>query len=126
MHQGVVVDVDRRDLEVVGQDAVAADGCDLVALAEEGASRERLLFVEVVIDLDDAVVAVAGFWRRATEVIALCGTGKRVRGPERGQQRAGCRVDSDSVLLKQCERLGLVGGRGLRALVAGGNAELLL
>ena len=85
MHQGVVVDVDRRDLEVVGQDAVAADGCDLVALAEEGASRERLLFVEVVIDLDDAVVAVAGFGRRAGEVIALCGAGERVRGPERGE-----------------------------------------
>ena len=56
----VVINVDRGAFEVIRNGAIA-NRRDLVALAQEGTRREGLTIVEVVIELDHAVVAIAGF-----------------------------------------------------------------
>ena len=108
MNQGVVVHVNRSHFEVVGEDRIAINWGNLVALTEKGTRRDRLTLVEIMIQLNDPVVAVTGLRGWRSVVRAGCRTGERCGRPQNGKQTLGGRVHRDAVVSEHRQRLRLV------------------
>src|SRR5204863_9979103 len=88
--QVVVLHMDGSDLEIIlqirasgSQRGAAAERRCLASLPREPASREAMFVTEIVIQLDDGVVAIAGGRNGAKEIRGCCGqAANQVPGPE--------------------------------------------
>src|ERR1700728_2921186 len=85
----------------------AAHWRDLIALSREPMHRQAIGVVDRVVDLGNAVIAVAEFWIGAGVVANRGWTCERIRGPQSRQQRGGNRVDRSTLVLtdESCRRL---------------------
>ena len=104
---GDVLHVDGSDL-VVGEE-LRADGSDLIALADEPVRGERIFGSDVVVELSEAVRAVAEFGVVGVEVVGDADgvLGERALAPERVEEILHHGDDGDVVLIKQGDGLRL-------------------